>query len=114
METSCLYTYTTLNPNHNPNPNNNNNPNIDRDGNRNSNLLGGEPIARPKLRGISTDSRPVILNPESFTLEGLSYPEDGEFNDWLKMDDYHMRTEIRDEVDAATRLCIASFGLGKG
>jgi hypothetical protein len=52
------------------------------------------------------------LNPESFSLDGLTLPESDEFNEWMA--DSHVverGREITNRHDAASQLCAASFGL---
>ena len=85
--------------------------------------LGGIPIeeGRPlkSLRGSSlheikskssATAANITLAPERFSLEGLSYPADGIFNEWLRTG-YIQADRIRNDKEAAHQLCSAAFGV---
>lgn len=55
--------------------------------------------------------RTIILHPKRFDIEGLSYTEDGQFNEWLRQGKVIHEERIKDERDAAHQLCIAAFAL---
>ena len=56
-------------------------------------------------------NRTIEFTPRSFSVEGLSCPEDGKFNEWLSRGDNIEADKIFDELTAARQLNIASFGL---
>ena len=81
---------------------------IPREGQQ-SNSLRGSSLHAVKLKAGSID-RNITFTPQRFSLEGLSYPADGIFNEWLRTG-YIQADRIKEERDAAHQLCSASFGL---
>ena len=56
-------------------------------------------------------NRTIEFTPRRFSVEGLSCPEDGKFNEWLSRGGIIEADKIFDELTAARQLNIASFGL---
>jgi Ankyrin repeats (3 copies)/Sulfotransferase domain len=81
------------------------------------NSLRGDSDAS-KLRAAAKDliakNRTVEFNPESFSIEGLSYPKDGTFNEWLKGNKIINADKILEEKDAGRQLCTAAFAVDLG
>ena len=61
----------------------------------------------PKLEPVRT----IVLQPKRFNIDGLSYPEDGQFNEWLRHGHIIHEDKINNERDAAHQLCTAAFAL---
>ena len=69
------------------------------------NLRGGKSKEGTKNRV------PVVFHPRSFDIEGLSYPEDGEFNEWMRDSGIVNVKKLKYVDDAARQLCYAAFAL---
>lgn len=71
---------------------------------------------RPPAKDINSVAklRTIAFNPESFSIEGLSYPEDGSYNEWLRSVKIIDADKILEEKDAGRQLCTAAFALDLG
>ena len=66
---------------------------------------------RDKAPEVVKRNRTIEFTPRRFSVEGLSCPEDGKFNEWLSRGGIIEADKIFDELTAARQLNIASFGL---
>ena len=64
-----------------------------------------------KAQEVVKRNRTIEFTPRRFSVEGLSSPEDGKFNEWLSRGETIEADKIFDELTAARQLNIASFGL---
>ena len=53
----------------------------------------------------------IVLNARSFSIEGLTYPEDGLFNEWMRDSGIVNAKKLRSNADAARQLCNVAFSL---
>jgi Ankyrin repeats (3 copies)/Sulfotransferase domain len=83
------------------------------------NSLRGD-AASSKRRAASKDANAIAKNrtiafvPQRFSIEGLSYPADSTFNEWLRNADIIDADKILEEKDAGRQLCTAAFAMDLG